>query len=511
MALALALTGVGCGSPTAPTVHGEQPRLIAPYANSRLSVRAPMLRWQQARGEQRLIVCRSRACPATDVVFRALVTGASARVASELAPGRYYWRVEADNEGVTRTSATWSFQVPQRSAPVEAVVGTYFDAEGDGRDDVVALTQQARLVILRGGSTPSWRALDNPVNSAFGVGDFNGDGLSDVGVGACVVVPPECSRQPRILGSSSDSTDLRPLAMITDRPNVTSVSNAGDVDGDGYGDVIALTVDARGEQHAMFIVHGGPEGVARTTPSIGVAMSGGSVRTAASAGDVDADGFADVVATQSEESAQVVSVYYGGAEGIDARRRSSTRIALRRGFWPAVASAGDVNGDGYADVVVGTPSAGNDLGGAWIGYGGPRDRALTRSSTVLGSLADGQVGNAVSGVGDIDGDGYDDIAAAGGRVWGSRIARGVLSLWRGGATDLSTGTTLTGAETFGHAVAGPTDIDGDGLFDVIGHELNSNPMPEIRAMVFRGRAGAMPSSQPEFVTAAGAGLAGWLG
>lgn len=500
---------VGCAASIAPAVQNEQPRLIAPYANARLSVRAPTLRWQQARGEQRITVCRTRACSAADVAWSALVAGASVRVPSELAPGRYYWRVEAREGGATRASATWSFQVPQRSAPVESVVGMYFDVEGDGRDDVVALSD-ARLAILRGGPSLAWRLSDETLGSAFGVGDFDGDGLSDVGVAAACIVAPSCSQQPRILRASSGSTALRPLSILGDARDSASLSNAGDVDGDGYGDVIVLTEDAQ-QRHAMFVAHGGPESASRVTPSTGIAITGGWVRTAAAAGDVDGDGYADVVATQSEEGAQSVSVYFGGPEGLDGRRRAVARIASRAAFWPAVAGAGDVDGDGYADVVVGTPGASGGVGGAWIGYGGPRDRALARSTMVLGELAGGNVGDAVNGVGDVDGDGYDDVAAAGGPMWGAPIDRGVFVLWRGGASGLSTGTPLRGPREFGHGIAGPADVDGDGLFDLVGHRIGRDAVDGVGAVVFRGRAGAPPSSEPEFVTVAGGTMAGWLG
>ncbi len=508
MVCAMAL--VGCGASIARPVQNEQPRLIAPYANGRLSVRAPTLRWLQARGEQRLTVCRTRACAAADVVWSAVVAGASARVPSELAPGRYYWRVEARAEGATRASATWSFQVPQRSAPVESVVGTYFDAEGDGRDDVVALTD-ARLSVLRGGQSLSWRLHDEALGSAFGVGDFDGDGLSDVGVAAACIVASSCARQASILRSSSDSNALRPTAILVDQRDSTSLSNAGDVDGDGYGDVIVATANEQSPQHEMFVAHGGPDGVSRTTPSTRIVISGGWVRSAAAAGDVDGDGFADIVATQSEEGAQVVSVYYGGADGIDGRRRSSARVASRAAFWPAVAGAGDVDGDGYADIVVGTPSAGAGVGGAWIGYGGPRDRALSRSTTVEATRADSRVGDAVNGVGDIDGDGYDDVAASGGPIWGAPSERGVLVLWRGGASGLSTGATLLGPREFGHGIAGPVDLDGDGLFDVVGHSIARDAVNAVGALVFRGRMGTMPLGEPEFVPVAGGSMAGWLG
>jgi hypothetical protein len=80
-------------------------------------------------------------------------------------------------------------------------------------------------------------------------------------------------------------------------------------------------------------------------------------------------------------------------------------------FGVSVSGAGDVNGDGYADVIVGAPgnaAAGSAAGGAYIFYGGPSAGAVA-GLTLTGEAANDNFGFSVSGAGDVNGDGYADV------------------------------------------------------------------------------------------------------
>ena len=152
----------------------------------------------------------------------------------------------------------------------------------------------------------------------------------------------------------------------------TSVSGAGDVNGDGYADVIvgAYGYDAgQGNEGAAFVFLGSASGIADGSPATAAAQLesdkayaylGSSV---SGAGDVNGDGYADVIvgardydAGQSDEGAAFV--FLGSASGIADGSPATAAAQLESDkayayLGSSVSGAGDVNGDGYADVIVG--------------------------------------------------------------------------------------------------------------------------------------------------------------
>ena len=149
----------------------------------------------------------------------------------------------------------------------------------------------------------------------------------------------------------------------------------------------------------------------------------------------------------------------------------------------AVAGVGDVNGDGYNDVAVGasrhretSPAGGWAEGAVYVLYGPfDADRALASASAKLlgGRLADG-TGEALAGAGDVDGDGYADLlVGAGERDLPGAPSAGVTYVVRGpmvGTGLLADSLQLRGdmaGDAFGFAVAGVGDVNGDGLNDVL--------------------------------------------
>lgn len=497
----VALLLAHCASPSEtpspdPSVLVDTPRLIAPMSNALLSVRAPMFEWQAARGTQTVTVCRTRSCEPSDVVWSQSVSGGRVRVSHELAPGRYYWRVSSgDSQGVTRTSAVWSVRVPHRTAPVESVVGTFFDADGDGHDDVVATTGN-RFAVLYGdvARRDTWSVSDRTADMAASVGDLDGDGLSDAVYFAGCSRDAECDRSAWIRRGARDRGAHAVWSQHVDAMFAAWMCAAGDVDRDGYGDAIAVTRDSQ-----LFVVHGGPTGSTRRSPSRSIQGISPYFFTASAAGDVDGDGFGDIIAASAQATTITARVYFGATDGVDEARSVTVELAGATTFGPAVSGAGDVNGDGYADLLVGAPRGvePNGRGTMWLVYGGPRTSGLATRVRLDGGLNEIPIGNVVRAVGDIDGDGFDDVASAGGPVWGAPGSRGVLMVFRGGATEVSFGATFVDRPSFGHGIAGPTDLDGDGYFDVIGHRISE---PDSNgALVFRGRAGAMPVSTPEVV------------
>ena len=287
------------------------------------------------------------------------------------------------------------------------------DVNGDGYADlIVGATGSDYAFVYPGGATgvATSPASTLPRPAGFGydwfastaaAGDVNGDGYADVlvvlsddrgGVGyACVY-----------LGSA---TGLATTPAVTfNAPGGGNFwvdgATAGDVNGDGYGDVVIGTTNTG----SAYVYVGSASGLG-TTPATtlgGPAGSSGFGLGAAGAGDVNGDGYADVI-VGAPNSANAY-VYLGGSAGI----ATTPSITLSGGYdsalGDAVASAGDVNGDGYADVVVGA----NGGQSATI-YLGSAKGLTTMPATTLTGVSASDFGYAVASAGDVNGDGYSDV------------------------------------------------------------------------------------------------------
>lgn len=246
---------------------------------------------------------------------------------------------------------------------------------------------------------------------------------------------------------------------------------AADVNGDGYDDVFATDHDSQ----QVFGYPGGPDGPAEPVtwtvpaPSDGVASIG-------NAGDVNRDGYEDLVVGMPEYGASPsrVVIYLGSVDG-PRSDGSATELHARDNpgdaldvFGFALDGAGDVNGDGWPDIVVGGNS-----GYTQVFYGseaGLRDEATTVLETVGMTWS-------VAGVGDTNGDGFDDVLIGTPRPdfpkdCGPDDCDGEALLFLGGADGVP--ATPTASRTrpdigalYGYAVAPAGDINGDGMADVI--------------------------------------------
>lgn len=250
----------------------------------------------------------------------------------------------------------------------------------------------------------------------------------------------------------------------------TSVSSAGDVNGDGFVDVIigAHFGDDEGSEAAgeAYVIFGG-SGVVGATDGAGrqvvdlttLSASEGFIiqgdagndqfaYSVASAGDINGDGFADLIAgarygDDAGHAAGEAYVVFGGAGnfGVDVFGRQVidlTHLNASEGFIIqgdssgdqaaySVSSAGDVNGDGFADIILGSPKGddgGSSVGEGYIVFGGSGAfganvsgrQVLDLSSLsasggfiIQGDEAAGQAGRQVAGIGDVNDDGFDDV------------------------------------------------------------------------------------------------------
>jgi hypothetical protein len=289
-----------------------------------------------------------------------------------------------------------------------------------------------------------------------------------------------------------------------------AVSASGDLDGDGQADLLVGAPGAAHDAGRAYLYRGLPDGrfdLARTFEPTGA--NGRLGFSLAHLGDINADGRPDfaigaLFASHAVDRAGQVLVYFGGP-GLGA----SPDVVLQgnrslQDFGYCVAPVGDLNGDGYPDLAVGAPADdvnGQQTGRVFVFFGGPAfdDRPdLELSSGVPNS----QFGIALSGIGDFNGDGADDIAV--GANWGDDEDRtGRVYVYYGGAgLDGTPDLILDGKNPgsyFGDTVQGLGDFNGDGFADFAvgadfakGFERGSGSVS-----VFYG--GLRPSTRPGLV------------
>jgi hypothetical protein len=138
-------------------------------------------------------------------------------------------------------------------------------------------------------------------------------------------------------------------------------------------------------------------------------------------------------------------------------------------FGYAVATAGDVNGDGYSDVIVGAPTINTDTGRAYVFLGDAAGLATTPATTLIGEGTQNWFGWSVATAGDVNGDGYADVVV-GAHRYASYTGRAYTYLGGPGGVGTVAATTLTGEGTgdqFAWSVATAGDVNGDGYSDVV--------------------------------------------
>ena len=409
-------------------------------------------------------------------------------------------------------------------------------------------------------------AGDNSGVSVSSAGDVNGDGIDDLLVGALRADPNGAANAGTgyvVFGrdtaagdfaatidlSSLDGTDgFRLDGLAAGDYTGNSVSSAGDVNGDGIGDLIigAPGTDPNGSSSgSSYVVFGrdtavaGDFGANVNLSSLdgtngfrldGSAASNQTGLSVSGAGDVNGDGIDDVIVSAHEADLGVggtnsgsnyvvfgrdtaaagdfaASIALSSLDGTDGFRLDGAATFTFAGY--ALSGAGDVNGDGVDDVIIGAKNAGPNggfSGSSYVVFG--RDTAATgdfAAALNLGSLdgsngfrLDGaqggdNSGRSVSAAGDLNGDGIDDLivgafgASPNGLNSGSSyvvFGRATAAVGDFAATiDLSSldGTTgfrlagVSAGDNSGLSVSAAGDVNGDGLSDLIVGAFGADP------------------------------------
>ena len=324
--------------------------------------------------------------------------------------------------------------------------------------------------------------------SVSSAGDVNGDGFSDVLVGAPKYDNGQADEgaaflYPGIAGGIS----LAATVLECNQDNAQmgySVSNAGDINKDGFSDVMVGVpyYDASASNEGVVMIYkGSAGGLVTNSPYIfkldqAEANLGISV---AMAGDVNGDGFSDMLAGahqfDNDQSNEGVGVLiFGAPNGLGlVNFLECNQSNAMMGF--AVAGAGDVDGDGFSDVMAGARfySNGQALEGAAFIFKGSANGLVTANPVVIeGSQVDARLGHALSSAGDVNGDGFSDIALGAYQYDKGSSNEGTVTIHYGSASGVSIAPSQTLESDqveaqFGISVACAGDVNGDGFADLI--------------------------------------------
>ena len=388
-------------------------------------------------------------------------------------------------------------------------------------------TQNAGLTELIGGN------LASSTGFTFNGGALNGSGTitgSVVNNGATVrpggPVPAAIAADSINLGTLTGANGFKLRGVADGDRAGSSVRYAGDVNGDGFGDLIigADRADEGGNNRgASYVVFGKAGGFGSSLDlsaldgSNGFKMSGLADndlfgRSVSAAGDVNGDGIDDLIigadlADEGDFDRGASYVIFGkdtavagnfppvlalsALDGSNGFKLSG--VAFRDSAGNSVSGAGDVNGDGFADLIIGAPYAdegGSNRAASYVVFGkaGGFGAVLALSALdgsngfkLIGVADEDRTGQSVSAAGDVNGDGFDDL------VIGARLAdeggtdRGVGYVVFGkaggfsaamalSALDGSNGFKLSGVadnDLAGISIRGAGDVNGDGFADLV--------------------------------------------
>ena len=423
----------------------------------------------------------------------------------------YYGAPQGLGSNGNPDNADWQRSPGQNNAEYGRSVSFAGDINGDGYSDVIVgaplfdhgQSSEGGVWVYEGSSSglasPSWFAESDQAYAYFGycvstAGDVNGDGYSDIVIGAETYDNGQTDEGKVFvwhgsssgLGSNGNPTNADWNAESNQAYAWfgRAVSTAGDVNGDGYSDVIVGAETWDGgytNEGKVYVYYGSSNGLASSWTSEPTnqqnAYFGNSV---SSAGDVNRDGYSDIIIGaygydngQTDEGK--VYVYHGSGLGLQASPNWTKEVnQTNANFGQSVSTAGDVNGDGYSDVIIGADmydySQTND-GCAWVYNGSssglPTDPSWTRSCL----QADARFGFAVSTAGDINGDGYSDVIVGAHVYDNSQTDEGGVWAYQGSSSGLGNptwfGESNQADAKFGVSISTAGDVNGDGYSDVI--------------------------------------------
>jgi len=328
----------------------------------------------------------------------------------------------------------------------------------------------ATLITTINGESPDDRLHTTPqcIN-----GDVNNDGYDDVIAGAWGndAGGSNAGRMYIYLGGSTmdNSADIIFTGAAANDELGDPAAFAGDLNGDGYDDVIVASPynDAGGNDAGRACILFGGDPMDNVADLIITGSTGDELGawSANYAGDVNNDGYDDVVVSACYKGAGFAYIYLGGGSMDNVADIVLCGELDGDRFGYSCFYAGDVNNDGYDDVIVGAPKSdagGADSGRAYIYFGGSAMDS-TSDVTMTGAGAGHRFGY-VAPAGDVNNDGHDDV------VIGARGADKAYIYLGGSTMDSTADVTLSGESSgdfFGYGTGTVGDANKDGYDDVI--------------------------------------------
>ncbi len=421
-------------------------------------------------------------------------------------------------------------------------VNTAGDINSDGIDDLIVGTLFGTSYVVFGTNNPfnttinlssldgsNGFLIDAPSNNGSPAGDINGDGIDDLIIGSYqenssyVVFGKSAPFNSTLILKTLDGTNGFRLNGVAEYDQSGfAVSAAGDVNGDGFDDLIigAFGADPNGSRSgSSYVVFGKSTPFASTQSlstldgSNGFRLDGEGINhnsgfAVSAAGDVNGDGFDDlIIGAYSASPNGTLSgssyVMFGSSSPFNATMNLSSlvgsngfrldgEVSSRSG--QAVSFAGDINDDGFDDLFIGAPHAfpnGFYSGSSYVVFGSssPFNAIMNLSSLdgnngfrLDGLAANYLLGRSVSAAGDINGDGIDDLilGAIGANANGNTSSGSSFVIYGTNTPftptvnlstlDSSSGFRIDGVannDQSGFAVNTAGDVNGDGIDDLI--------------------------------------------
>lgn len=262
---------------------------------------------------------------------------------------------------------------------------------------------------------------------------------------------------------------------------------------------------------AAFVHHGGAAGVS-TTSAWSVSSGQANAQMGSSvayAGDVNGDGYADVVVRvnewdNGENNEGQLRVYHGSASGLATTTawtfegdQVDARIGTGAGY------AGDVNGDGYADLIVGLRDYDNgetDEGQARLFLGSSSGLKTVASWSVESNQASAKLAS-TNTIGDVNGDGFSDVGVGARTFDNGETDEGKLWVYLGSSSGLATSSAWSGEGNQATAYYGLTqpsggDANNDGYSDLLtsAYAFDNGQTDEGQAYLYRGSASGLATT-----------------